>query len=652
MCGIAGQWRIERSGDSAALGASTQAMTAALAHRGPDAGDVWLDPNSGIALGHRRLSILDLSSAGAQPMHSHCGRYVISFNGEIYNFAELRAELAAAGSAFRGHADTEVLLEACARWGVERSLRRANGMFAFALWDKAGRVLHLACDRLGEKPLYYGWNGETLLFASELKALASLPGFRPAVDRDALALFMRHGYVPAPHSIYRNIRKLTAGSFVSFANPVRDEWPAPMAFWHLADCVAQGQGAPFTGTPAAGIDALEAALRQSIALRMVADVPLGAFLSGGIDSSTVVALMQAQRARPVKTFSIGFHAQDYDEAPYARAVARHLGTEHTELYVTAEDAQTVIPQLPTMYDEPFADCSQIPTFLVSALARQQVTVAMSGDGGDELFGGYSRYTVAAGLWRRQQGFPRALRRVMSAGLRAVSPARWDCLFSLLGPVLPASLRQPMAGDKLYKLARLLTVDDPLAMYLRLISLWQAPEEVVIGAREPASIMALAAAAPAMGNDIERMMYLDTLHYLPGDILTKVDRASMAVSLEARVPFLDPDVLALAWRLPLAWKVRAGQGKWILREVLARHLPRELFERPKRGFAVPIDQWLRGPLRDWAEALLEPQRLAEGGYFHPAPIRAAWQAHLAGGQNLQYQLWHVLMFEAWRERWAV
>ena len=652
MCGLAGIWSPAASVDAAALAARCESMTAALRHRGPDAAAAWTDSSAGLALGHRRLAILDLSPAGAQPMVSRNGRFVLVFNGEIYNFSSLRAEIEALGVPFRGHADTEVLLEACALWGISATLERLNGMFAFALWDREARQLHLARDRIGEKPLYYGWSGSQLLFASELKALHASGEFKPTVNRNALTLYLRHGYVPEPHSIYQGIHKLPPGTSLTLTRPQRGVLPEPTPYWQLSSTIVDAQRQGFESEPAAGIDALEAALRQSIALRMVADVPLGAFLSGGIDSSTVVALMQAQSPRPVKTFSIGFHAQDYDEAPYARAVARHLGTEHTELYVSAEDAQAVIPQLPTMYDEPFADCSQIPTFLVSALARQQVTVAMSGDGGDELFGGYSRYTLAAGLWRRHQGFPPALRRAMSAGLRAVSPARWDGLFSLLGPVLPASLRQPMAGDKLHKLARLLTVDDPLAMYLRLISLWQAPEEVVIGAHEPASIMALAAAAPAMGNDIERMMYLDTLHYLPGDILTKVDRASMAVSLEARVPFLDPDVVALAWRLPLAWKVRAGQGKWILREVLARHVPRALFERPKRGFAVPIDQWLRGPLRDWAEALLEPQRLAEGGYFHPAPIRAAWQAHLAGGQNLQYQLWHVLMFEAWREHWAV
>ncbi|HMM75128.1 MAG TPA: asparagine synthase (glutamine-hydrolyzing) [Gammaproteobacteria bacterium] len=647
MCGLTGYLTTDRVADDVLA-----AMTNALHHRGPDAGDTWHDTQAGIGLGHRRLSILDLSPAGAQPMHSRDGRYVIAFNGEIYNFARLRAELEKLGASFVGHSDTEVLLAGFVAWGVEATLRRTNGMFAIALWDRERRELHLARDRLGEKPLYYGWHGQAFLFASELKALHAWPGFRPEVDRDALAAYLRHNYIPDPLSIYRGFAKLMPGTWLTLPAHARPgDRPMPRAYWSLLEAAARGRAAPFDGSDEEAVEALDGTLRRSVADRMVADVPLGAFLSGGIDSSTVVALMQAQSARPVRTFSIGFTVPAYDEAPHARAVAAHLGTDHTELYVSPEETQAVIPQLATMYDEPFADSSQIPTYLVSALARRHVTVAMSGDAGDEFFAGYTRYTAAVGLWRRQARLPLVVRRTGARSLRAVPPAAWDRFFAVLGPLLPARFRQQMPGDKLHKLANLLAIDDPLAMYLRMISLWHAPERVVRGAREPATIMDIAARLPPGLDFIERMMAIDTLHYLPGDILTKVDRASMAVSLEARVPFLDHEVVELAWRMPLALKLRRNTGKWVLREVLARYVPRALFERPKMGFGVPIDAWLRGPLRDWAEALLDERRLREGGYFDPAPIRQVWQAHLAGGQNLQYLLWGVLMFEAWRERFG-
>lgn len=646
MCGVTGY-----------LGASPgddvlRAMTTAIVHRGPDAGDTWSDGPAGIGLGHRRLSILDLSPAGAQPMHSKDGRWVIVFNGEIYNFSVLRAELEKLGASFVGHSDTEVLLAGVVAWGVEATLKRSNGMFAIALWDRERRELHLARDRLGEKPLYYGWHGTHFLFASELKALHAWPGFRPEIDRGALALFMRHNYVPEPHSIYRGIAKLAPGCWLTVSTQTRPgELPAPRPYWSLFEVAAAGRAAPLACSETEAVDALDAALRRSVADRMVADVPLGAFLSGGIDSSTIVALMQAQSMRPVRTFSIGFTVKAYDEAPHARAVATHLGTDHTELYVSPEETQAVIPQLPAMYDEPFADSSQIPTYLVSALARRHVTVAMSGDAGDELFAGYTRYFAAVELWARQKRLPRAVRQTVAALLMAGPPVAWDRVFQLLWPVLPQRFRQQMPGDKLHKLAKLLTLDDPVQMYLRMISLWQSPEQVVRDAREPASVMDYAAALPSDVGLVERMMLLDTRHYLPGDILTKVDRASMAVSLEARVPFLDHDIVELAWRMPLDWKIRQGQGKWVLREVLARYVPRALFERPKMGFGIPIDAWLRGPLRDWAESLLSEARLRDGGYFEPAMVRQVWQAHLAGGQNLQYLLWGVLMFEAWREQYG-
>ncbi len=582
-------------------------------------------------------------------MHSHCRRFVLVFNGEIYNFKELRETLTAAGTGFNGHSDTEVLLEGFVHWGVEQTLARANGMFAIALWDRRERVLHLARDRFGEKPLYYGWHDGTLLFASELKAFRAWPDFQPAIARDALTLYLRHNYIPEPHCIFEGYYKLLPGTRLS-VRPGESRNVAPVSYWTLAEAIARGDRNQYTGTPAEAVTALDRALSRAVGLRMVADVPLGAFLSGGIDSSTVVALMQAQSARPVRTFSIGFTIEAYDEAPHARAVAAHLGTDHTELYVSPEETQAVIPDLAVMYDEPFADSSQIPTFLVSRLARQHVTVAMSGDAGDELFAGYTRYTLAIALWARVQRLPLALRTSASWVLRAIAPTRWDRLFSTLAPLLPARARQPMAGDKLHKLANLLAISDPIAMYWRLISLWSEPARVVIGAPEPASIMALAANAPADLSQVERMMYLDTLHYLPGDILAKVDRASMAVSLEARVPLLDHEVVELAWSLPESFKLRDGVGKWPLREVLARYVPRALFERPKMGFGIPIDAWLRGPLRAWAEDLLAESRLREAGYFEPAAVRGAWQAHLAGGENLQYHLWGILMFEAWRARW--
>lgn len=647
MCGLTGYLTTARVADDTLC-----AMVDALAHRGPDAGSVWYDRAAGIGLGHRRLSILDLSPTGAQPMHSQDGRWILALNGEIYNFARLRAELESAGTVFVGRSDTEVLLAGIVAWGLEATLKRANGMFALALWDRTRRELHLARDRFGEKPLYYGWQGRAFLFASELKALRAWPGFNPEIDRDALAAYLRHNYIPEPYSIYRGIVKLTPGSWLTLSpRTPPGELPPPRPYWSLIEAAARGRDDPFVGADADAVDALDATLRRSVAERMVADVPLGAFLSGGIDSSIVVALMQAQSTRPVRTFTIGFTVPGYDEAPYARAVAAHLGTEHTELYVSPEETRAVIPELPTIYDEPFADSSQIPTYLVCALARRHVTVAMSGDAGDELFAGYQRYTTAVQLWRRQTRLPRAVRRVIARLLQSVAPPVWDRAFTAFGPLLPSRIRQPRPGDKLHKLATLLTIDEPLAMYQRLVSLWHEPERVVSGARERALIPELAARLPADLDFIERMMAIDTLHYLPGDILTKVDRASMAVSLETRAPFLDHEVAELAWRLPLALKLRAGEGKWALREVLARYVPRALFERPKMGFGIPIDAWLRGPLREWAEDLLAERRLREGGYFDPTPVREVWQAHLAGGQNLQYLLWGILMFEAWRERFA-
>ena len=642
MCGIAGLWGgVGRGADARAVLA---AMTATLVHRGPDDGGSWLDQTAGVALGHRRLSILDLSPAGHQPMVSRCGRYVLVFNGEIYNHAELRAAL---GDAFwRGHSDTETLLEAVARWGVAAALKRCTGMFALALWDRERRELHLARDRLGEKPLYYGYLGGTLVFASELKALRAHPGWRGEIDRGALTLLLRHNYIPAPHSIYLGISKLMPATILTLR---QDGSSAEARYWSAREVAERGIAEPFAGTEGEAAAELERLLSRSIGRQMVADVPLGAFLSGGIDSSTVVALMQAQSARPVKSFTIGFDEPGYDEAGYARAVADHLGTEHTELTVTARQALEVIPRLPELYDEPFSDSSQIPTFLVAQLARGQVAVSLSGDGGDELFGGYNRYLLGRSLWRKTGWLPRGVRRAAAAAIATLPPAGWDELFSAGKRLLPARLRHTRPGDKLHKLAGILGARDADEIYRLLVSHWQHPAAVVIGGAEPATALTDRGTWADLSDFTQRMMYLDLVSYLPDDILAKLDRAAMGVSLETRVPMLDHELVEFAWRVPLSMKIRGGEGKWLLRQVLYRHVPRELIERPKMGFGVPIDAWLRGPLRDWAEALLDEARLAREGYFDPRPIRAKWREHLSGRRNWQYHLWDVLMFQAWRER---
>ncbi|MEE2983217.1 MAG: asparagine synthase (glutamine-hydrolyzing) [Pseudomonadota bacterium] len=651
MCGIAGIYSPGPVDDPGRIPNLIRSVTAALDHRGPDDRAHWADPYCGIALGHTRLSIIDLSSAGAQPMQSQCGRYVIVYNGEVYNFADLRRKLESSGRVFRGHSDTEVLLEAIARWGFEEALRAVDGMFALAVWDRAERRLLLARDRIGEKPLYYGWHERQFIFASELKAFARIPGFKPALDRNALALYLRHNYIPEPHCVFEGFRKLTPGTWLALENAVPHELPEPRSYWTLKDVAAAGLAQAGELSDGQAVDRLEQLLVRAVQSRMVADVPLGAFLSGGIDSSTVVALMQSLSTQAVKTFSIGFDIDGYDEAPHARAVAQHLGTDHTELYVDAAEAREVIPQIPAIYDEPFADSSQIPMTLVSRLARRQVTVAMSGDAGDELFAGYLRYTLAVNLWRRVHHVPLALRGAAASFLHRISPRTWDGLLRPLYPLLPPRMRHATPGDKLHKLARLLPLQRPMDLYLRLISLWSEPDEIIIGAREPPSNFDGPHGGADIGAFVHRMMYLDTTHYLPGDILAKVDRAAMSVSLETRVPFLDPEVIAFAWQLPLKMKLRAGDGKWVLRRVLERYVPKHLFERPKMGFGVPIDTWLRGPLRPWAEDLLNEDRLRSAGYMRPEPIRNAWRAHLGGAENLQYHLWGVLVFEAWRDAWG-
>ena len=638
------------------LTATVVAQASAIAHRGPDDHGVWVDPAFGVALGHRRLSIVDLSAAGHQPMRSHDGRYITTFNGEIYNYRDLRLALeseahAGRGSAgWRGHSDTEVLLEAVATYGVDAALQKAVGMFAMGIWDRERRALMLARDRIGEKPLYYGYVGGALVFGSELKALAAHPGWRSEIDRDALTAYLRFAYVPHTHSIYRGVHKLPPGSIVTFTQSdiAQRKLPQPRSYWSAKEAIVGAKRDPFRGTEREAVDELERLLRQSIRDQMVADVPLGAFLSGGIDSSTVVALMQAQCNRKVRTFSIGFHEQGYNEADHAKVVAHHLGTEHTELYVTSAQALEVIPRLPAIYDEPFADSSQIPTFLVAELARRHVTVSLSGDAGDELFGGYNRYFVGKRVWERVAHVPRPLRGVLAAALSAPSPVAWDRVYSLVAPMLPASARVRMPGDKLHKLARMLALPSAEAFYLGLVSQIAAPETVAMQGGEAPSMLGLADRWPPLDDFTERMMYLDLVSYLPDDILVKVDRAAMAVSLETRVPLLDHRVVEFAWRLPLSMKTRGGQGKHVLREVLHRHVPRALIDRPKMGFGVPIDAWLRGPLREWAEALLDPLRLTREGYLRPGPVREKWDEHLSGRRNWSYWLWTVLMFQAWLE----
>ena len=650
MCGLVGFLGGVAADDLFAYGAVLQHMAETIETRGPDDAGYWADSDRRIGLGHRRLSIVDLSPAGHQPMVSGSGRYVMAYNGEIYNHLDCRATLAMAGSnvSWRGHSDTETLLAGFDAWGIQGTVERCIGMFAFAVWDKQTRTLTLVRDRLGEKPLYYGWQGtgqhDTFLFGSELKALKEHPAFAAGIDRNALCLLMRHNYIPAPYSIYQDIAKLEAGCLltVSLAQPE----PKVVRYWSAAAVAVSGCAAPFVGTPTKAVDELEVLLKSAVQLQMMADVPLGAFLSGGIDSSTVVALMQAQSSRPVKTFTIGFNEESYNEAVHAKSVAKYLGTEHTELYVSPQQALDVIPRLPMMYCEPFSDSSQIPTFLVSQLARQQVTVSLSGDAGDELFCGYTRYLLANKLWRKLSVLPEGSRRFAARGLTSLSPSR---LNALLGPVqgmLPSSLRHANLGDKLHKAAGVLASGSVDALYLGLVSHWHDPASIVIGGTEPPTLLTGKALELDGLDDIQRMMALDALTYLPDDILVKVDRAGMGVSLEGRVPFLDHRVVEFAWSLPQSLKLRDGVGKWVLRQVLYRHVPKELIERPKMGFGVPIGDWLRGPLRDWAENLLDEARLQREGYFNPGPIRQKWAEHLSGARNWQYHLWNVLMFQAW------
>ncbi len=655
MCGIAGC--ISKKSHREELTDILSKMSASITHRGPDDEGQWIDPELGMGLAHRRLSIIDQSSHGHQPMVSFQGRYVISYNGEIYNFGELRDELESSSlpkssSPFKwkGHSDTEVILAAIEEWGLEKALQKFIGMFAFALWDRKERVLHLVRDRLGIKPLYYGWQGNSFLFGSELKALKSHPHFQGEVDRKALALMMRFSYIPSPYSTYKGIFKLPSGTVLSVNPEDMNTLSEPIPYWSVKNVAETGVNTPFIKSEQEAVSSLENLLRDSIKLRMISDVPLGAFLSGGIDSSLVVALMQSQSDRPIKTFSIGFHESDFNEADHAKAVATHLGTDHTELYVTSEQAMAVIPRLPAIYDEPFADSSQIPTFLVSEMARKDVTVSLSGDGGDELFGGYKLYTQGPKLWKTIGGLPDWSRSLLKNSFSVISSGMFqeNWLGSLLK--INGNSKAELIRNKLRKFSEILSARNPEELYfnLRCLSRGDGPSSVLFEGGVVPNPYDNDLYKPKNLNFIQKMMFLDTISFMSDGILTKVDRASMDVSLEARVPLLDHRVVEFAWRLPLNLKIRNGVGKWLLRQVLYKYVPKNLIERPKMGFDLPISAWLRGPLRDWSEELLKEDRLQREGFFDPEIVREKWAEHLSRKYDWSDYLWSVLMFQAWLE----
>lgn len=645
MCGIVGYIDVSYQSGSKELKLQVLRMANEISHRGPDDTGVWVDEKEGIAFGHRRLSIRDLSPEGHQPMFSKSTRYVLIFNGEIYNFKELRAQLELQGSVFRGHSDTEVMLECIERWGIQKALERFVGMYAFVLWDSQERLLYLGRDRMGEKPLYYGWMGHTFFFGSELKALRAHMNFKPKLNRDVLPLYLRYNCIPDPYSIYKGIYKLLPATLLVMNPHDPSKKTSSQTYWSAKEIVESGEENPFEASDAVAILALDGVLRKAVSHQMVADVPIGAFLSGGIDSTTIVSLMQAQSQTSVKTFTIGFEEADYNEALHAKIVAQHLGTDHTELYVTSKQTRDIIPKLPFIYDEPFADSSQIPTFLVSQLARQHVTVSLSGDGGDELFGGYNRHYWVEKIWNRMNRFPNGIRKMGASSISAISPDTWNFVCNRV-----LNMKYPQIGDKLHKVSQLLLTNSPEDMYDRLASQWENPESVVLGATEWSSNHREIGSLN-ISNIAQKMMYLDMITYLPNDILVKVDRASMHTSLESRAPFLNHHVVEFACRLPLSMKIRDGQTKWLLRQVLHQYVPKEFMDRPKMGFSVPIDSWLRGPLREWAESLLNEERLQREGFFNPVFIRKKWEEHLSGKRNWQSQLWIILMFQAWIDEYA-
>ncbi|WP_247648441.1 asparagine synthase (glutamine-hydrolyzing) [Pseudodesulfovibrio sp. zrk46] len=638
-------------GDGEGLLALCSRMGDKLAHRGPDGEGRFVEPEFGVGLSHRRLAILDLSDTGAQPMQSGDERFTLIHNGEIYNFLELKRELEETGGPFlpwKGDSDTEVMLAAFQTWGVEQAVTRFTGMFAFALWDRETRTLHLARDRMGEKPLYYGRAGKGMVFGSELKALRAFPGFDAELDMEALSQYLRFQYVPEPRSVYRDVFKLQPGHLMS----IRADAPhnfEPKPYWTLRDAVNRAISDPFTGSEADAASELERLLRDVVRNQMLSDVPLGSLLSGGIDSSLVTALMQAESDRPVKSFTIGFADKAYDESSDAKRVAEHIGTEHTELFVTPEHVLDLVEKLPELYDEPFADASMLPTHLVAALTREHVTVCLSGDGGDETFAGYNRHFWAPTIWNKLQGVPRGLRGAAGQAAMAVSPGGYDTIFNAVGHLLPKAAQVRTPGHKVHKLADVLGVESREALYKRLCSTWPEPS-MLLNAAEPDTVIDRPEAWPGLGDYTRWMQYQDTLTYLPGDILHKVDRACMGVSLESRAPYLDHRVIEFAWRLPLSMLLKGGEGKRILRSILYKHVPRELVERPKMGFGVPIDAWLRGPLREWAESLLAPERLRKQGLFDQTVVARQLADHLSGKRDNQYRIWNMLMFQAWFDKW--
>lgn len=635
MCGIAGFLNAQADTSLEGLTDQLTQMGQAIAYRGPDASDCWADPQQGIGFVHRRLSVIDLSPAGNQPMISQDQRYIIVYNGEVYNADLLRADLERAGkTTFNGHSDTEMILESIATFGVRETVAKLIGMFAFALWDRHAKALTLVRDRVGIKPLYWSLQSNVLYFASELKSLKAHGRWQGQLNRDALSGYMRHNYIAAPHTIYQATYKLQPGHILTWQ--VGQEAPQIEAYWSLQDVAAQSR--QNQRAEADTIAQLDAILRDSVKRCMVSDVPLGAFLSGGVDSSLVAALMQDQSSQAIKTFSIGFQAAEFNEAGYAKEVAQHLGTDHTEFYVGDQEALDVVPKLGAMFDEPFADSSQIPTYLVSALTKKHVTVAMSGDGGDELFQGYSRYHQAQKLWSGLERVPKSLRHLARFGIKTMPTTVLDQL---------SRIRPSLTGDRLHKAADWV-VQDRLGLYRQFLSHWAEPDDLVLGGEEPKGML--------WQNDLERLLplfndqmrYLDTLTYMPDDILTKVDRTSMAVSLEARVPLLDHRVIEFAWGLPSALLTKDGTGKWPLRQVLYRYVPSALIDRPKMGFGVPLGEWLRGPLKDWAADLLDPIVLEQEGFLNAKLVAKKWQEHQAGTRNWQYHLWDVLMFQAWKQ----